>query len=301
MKTSFFGGAAAVSYDAGEQAALFGQPPSIANSNDDSDSTLSPSLCQWLTPTWAAAELVQRHFSDLTAQDYVLEPSCGRGAFLVAIPDHVRAIGVEIDPSLAAVARRASGRQVEVGDFRTAQLPSGITAVIGNPPFPMELVQAFLDRAYSILPKDGRVGFILPCSIFQTASTVAGLSKRWGMEQEMIPRNLFSKLQLPLCFATLTKGLGKGLVGFALYHETNAVNGLGKRYRAILAAGERSVWSAVVRAALEMLGGEASLQSLYDEIQGHQPTDNRFWQAKIRQTVQRIAESCGGGRWRLAA
>ena len=40
---------------------------------------------QWMTPAWAAAELVERHFADLTADDLVIEPSCGRGAFLHAI------------------------------------------------------------------------------------------------------------------------------------------------------------------------------------------------------------------------
>lgn len=301
MKQGFFSHNNVVAYDAGEQAGLFGQPPGSRSRSPDAESELSPELGQWMTPTWAAAELVQRHFSDLCERDYVLEPSCGRGAFLTAIPEHVRAVGVEIDPALADIARLASGRHVETGDFRTAALPAGITAVIGNPPFPMEIVQAFLERAHAILPKDGRVGFILPCSIFQTASTVVGLSKKWGMQQEMIPRNLFRGLQLPLCFALLTKGYGKSLVGFGLYQETHEVSGLDKRYRAILAAGERSVWAAVVRAALEVLGGKASVQSVYAEIQGSRPTDNRFWQAKVRQTLQRIAEPCGDAHWQLAA
>lgn len=260
---------------------------------------LSEALCQWMTPTWAAAELVKRHFGDLTERDFVLEPSCGKGAFLVALPEHVRAAGVEIDPALARIARKASGREVIVGDFRTAELPAGVSALIGNPPFPMEIVQGFFERAWSILPKDGRVGFILPVTIFQTASTVVKLSKRWGIQQELIPRNLFGRLQLPLCFALLTKGAGRSLVGFALYEETHDVKSLRSRYRAILASGERSVWAAVVRAALEVLGGEASVQGVYAEIQGHQPTENRFWQAKVRQTLQRIAKPCGTGRWRL--
>jgi site-specific DNA-methyltransferase (adenine-specific) len=301
LKASYYDRNNAVAYDAGEQAGLFGAPPTTPPVDITAESDLSPELGQWMTPTWAAAELVQRHFSDLSERDFVLEPSCGRGAFLTAIPEHVRAIGVEIDPALADIARRASGRRVETADFRTAPLPAGITAIIGNPPFPMEIVQAFLERAHAILPKDGRVGFILPCSIFQTASTVVGLSKQWGMQQEMIPRNLFQRLQLPLCFATLTKGHGKSLVGFALYQEAHEVNGLGKRYRAILAAGERSVWAAVVRAALEILGGEATVQRVYAEIQGNRPTENRFWQAKVRQTLQRIAEPCGDAHWRLAA
>lgn len=69
------------------------------------------SLCQWFTPAWLAEALVERHFSRLDAADLVLEPTCGAGAFLRAIPAHVPAIGVEIDPALAAAAR-ATGREV---------------------------------------------------------------------------------------------------------------------------------------------------------------------------------------------
>lgn len=47
----------------------------------------------------------------------VLEPSAGDGRFLMAVPDHVPAFGVEIDPALAPIAARNSGRQVIQGDF----------------------------------------------------------------------------------------------------------------------------------------------------------------------------------------
>jgi hypothetical protein len=59
---------------------------------------------QYMTPEWAASELVERFFPSLSADDFVLEPTCGRGAFLKAIPDEVPAVGVELDPALAAVA-----------------------------------------------------------------------------------------------------------------------------------------------------------------------------------------------------
>jgi type I restriction-modification system DNA methylase subunit len=60
------------------------------------------SMGQYMTPDWAAEALVDRYFSDLGESDLVLEPSCGRGAFLRALPAHVQALGVEIDPNLAA-------------------------------------------------------------------------------------------------------------------------------------------------------------------------------------------------------
>lgn len=256
-------------------------------------------LGQWMTPAWAAQELVLRYFGDLSPSDQVIEPSCGTGAFLGALPKNVPALGVEIDPALAQIAIAATGRPVIVGDFRTTDLPCRPTVILGNPPFSQAVVQGFLERAYDLLPADGRVGFVLPCYIFQTASTVARLSRKWGIRQDMIPRNVFQNLRLSLCFAQLTRGAGRGLVGFTLYHETSAVHSLQQRYRAILEGGERSIWAAVVLAALDKLGGSAKVNDIYAEIQGHQPTGNPFWKAKVRQTLQRRAVSSGHACWSL--
>lgn len=259
----------------------------------------SAALGQFMTPAWAAEELVANYFGNLSSGDQVIEPSCGTGAFLQAIPDAVPALGVEIDPALALAARRNTGRPVLVGDFRVVDLPLAPTAIVGNPPFRHALVKAFLDRAWQLLPDEGRVGFILPAFIFQTSSTIDALSQRWSIRQDMLPRDLWPRLTHPLCFALLTKGPERGLVGFALYHEQAAVKRLRTRYRALLQAGEGSVWAAVTRAALEALGGEADLQRIYREIDAHRPTTNKFWQAKVRQTLQRIAVRVGEGRWAL--
>lgn len=253
---------------------------------------------QFMTPEWAARELVQVYFSDLTASDSIVEPSCGEGAFLRAIPEHIPAIGVEIDQALAERARASSGRQVIVGDFAAVDLPLRPTALIGNPPFQLAKVQSFLDRAWELLPNEGRVGFILPCYTFQTSDTVVSINQRWAIRQDMIPRNLFPGLSLPLCFAMLTKAKGGKLFGFALYHEHGAVNRLQKRYRALLAQGQRNVWTAVTLAALEALGGEADLETIYAEVAGARPTPNTFWREKIRQQLQRVAHRTGPGRWR---
>ncbi|HEY1035570.1 MAG TPA: class I SAM-dependent methyltransferase [Pseudoxanthomonas sp.] len=256
-------------------------------------------LGQYMTPDWAALELVERYFGDLTSSDRIVEPTCGRGAFLRALPHYVPAVGVEIDPRLAAEAARLSGRQVIVGDFRTAELPFTPTAIVGNPPFQLRAIEGVLERAFDLLPEDGRVGFILPCYTLQTPATVERIARHWSMRQEMIPRTLFHRLSHPLCFALLTKGTTRGLVGFALYHEAAAVARMRKRYQALLSEGEGSVWAAVVRAALEVLGGRAELAELYREIEGHRPTTNTFWQAKVRQTVQRIAVRVGAATWAL--
>lgn len=257
------------------------------------------SLGQYMTPDWAAEALVERYFGDLPAGARVVEPSCGRGAFLRALPAHLEVVGVEVDPDLAIEARRRSGRPVLVGDFRMVDLPFVPQALVGNPPFTTRTVLDFLDRAWNLMEDDGRVGFILPAYCLQTAGTVIGLAERWRMQQEFLPRDLFPRLSHPLCFAVLTKGAERGMVGFALYHELAAVKRLQERYQQLLQEGEGSAWAAVTRAALEALGGRADLQRIYREVEGHRPTTNTWWQAKVRQQLQRIARRVDAGVWEL--
>lgn len=255
-------------------------------------------LGQFFTPGWAAEALVEHYFPDLGIWDRVLEPSCGPGAFLSALPDHVQAVGVELDPALAQLARVNTGREILTGDFTKIDLDFKPTVIVGNPPYKQATIQAFLDRAWTLLPDDGRCGFLLPVYAFQTPSVVERLAERWHIRQDLVPRTLFPRIKLPLCFAMLTKGR-RGLVGFTLYHETFAISRLRRRFRALLASGEASVWTAVVRAALELRGGTATLQELYAEIEGEKPTTNRYWKEKVRQTVQRIAVRVDRGVWTL--
>lgn len=276
---------------------LFGDQQEMPRREDTKDA-----LGQFMTPDWAAEALVERYFGDLRSADRVIEPTCGRGAFLRAIPPEVQALGVEIDERLAREAVRLSGRPVVVGDFRTVDLPWTPTAMVGNPPFQLRTIEGILERAHELLPEDGRIGLILPCYVFQTPATVERIAANWSMRQEMIPRTLFQGaglLSKPLCFALLHKGRTRGMVGFALYHEAVAVARLQARYRALLAEGEGSVWAAVTRAALEALGGQATLPALYREIEGHRPTENKFWQAQIRKQVQRIAVRVDAATWSL--
>lgn len=256
-------------------------------------------LGQFFTAEWVAQALVDQYYPGLGMHDRIVEPSCGDGAFLRVLPDHVPAIGVEIDPHFAALARANSGREVLVGDFYEAELPFRPTLLIGNPPFKLAVVQRFLDRAWDLLPRDGEVGFILPAFVLQTANTVDALAARWGIAQDMLPRNVFPGLSHPLCFARFHRGR-RGLIGFSLYHEAAAVMRLQRRYRDLLAQGERSVWAAVTRAAVESLGGQGSLSEIYREIEGSRPTQCRYWREKVRQQLQRLGHRVGRGQWAIA-
>jgi hypothetical protein len=248
--------------------------------------TTVQSLGQYPTPVWVAEALIERYFPNLDRSDVVLEPSCGPGSFLSAIPRQVRAVGVEIDPGIAQQARLNTGREVLTGDFRDVELNVTPSAIIGNPPFNMKTIDGFLDRAYELLPNEGRVGFLLPAYVFQTASRVVDYSKRWSLSQEMIPKNIYPRLSLPLVFAMFSKDRKRTLVGFALYGEALNVQLLPKPYRAAMSAGGGPIWKNVVDEAMRRLGGEASLKQIYDEVEGHRPTTNKFWREKIRQTLR---------------
>lgn len=246
-------------------------------------------LCQFFTPFWLAEALVDRHFGDLTERDLVLEPSCGLGAFLNAVPAHVPAVGVEIDPQVAAIAAADTGRQVVVGDFVAAPLDVRPTAIVGNPPFRVALIERFLQRCHQLLPEGGRAGFVLPAYAMQTSRRVAEYRAQWSMAVEIIPRDAFPRLREPLIFGLFTKDEHRRLFGIALVDEAADVLALPAPYRQALQS-TRGRWRAVCTVALQRLGGRATLPDLYREIERARPTRNRFWREKVRQTLRHYAE-----------
>lgn len=262
------------------------------NKKNTGATTKSTPLCQFFTPLWVAEALVERHFPDLDADDLVVEPSCGYGAFLAAIPQNVQAVGVEIDPLVAQVAHSQTGRDIVVGDFRTVQLTVKPTAIVGNPPFVASVFDAFLDRCHSLLPEGGRAGFILPTYFFQTAGRVAGYADRWSINHELIPRNAFNdRMKTPLSFAVFSKDARRLLVGFALYRETADLRGFAVPYRDALSMTRGPLWKRVCEIALQRLGGEAPLADIYAELENNRPTRTDFWREKIRQTLRVYTEA----------
>lgn len=261
-------------------------------------------LGQYHTATWVAELLFERYFSHLDSSDIVIEPTCGDGRFLEVIPSGITAVGVDIDPVMAAKAAQRTGRRVLVGDFRTVPL-QGIepTAIIGNPPFSLSLIDGFLDRSHELLPEHGVVGFLLPCYAFQTAARVVQYSQKWSIKYEMIPRNLFTNLSKPLVFAVFRKDRKHALFGFALYHEAASVQKLPPEIRSILSGEKGAIWRALVSHALQSLGGSGTLGDIYKAIEGCRPATARFWREKIRQTLQRHEDrftKVDRGVWALA-
>lgn len=260
-------------------------------------------LNQYFTPTWAAEMLLQRHFPALTQRDTVLDPSCGDGRLLMAVPEHVNAFGVEIDIDQAIAATSNSGRDVIVGDFTEVQIDEKPTAIFGNPPFVLKTFEDFLARCHDLLEYDRKAGFILPVYFLQTANTVMKMNKHWSIAQELLPRNIFQNLEKPLCFATFTKERKTVLSGFFLYAERAALESLKKEFRELFVGNKSkaSVWRETVYAALKMNGGKASLEELYATIENNRPTDTKFWREKIRQIAARDHQRIEPGVFALAA
>lgn len=257
-------------------------------------------LGQYPTPAWAASALVRHHLSDLTRNDVVCDPTCGPGRFLQAIPEHVPAFGAEIDPRLAQQAHDLTGRPILVGDFLKLELPERPTVFVGNPPFKMRLVDKILERAHELLPNDGRVGLILPCYAFQTDARVVRYSESWSLSQEFIPRNIYPGLSKPLMFAMFRKDQRRLMVGFSLYHESVYVKGLPEAQREAMISGP-ATWRSLVEKFVEMQGGEAKLEAIYEYISTRRPSRNPHWKPQVRKVCQTHLHRTGRGRYATTA
>lgn len=211
-----------------------------------------PALDQYWTPHWAAQELTNEFFGNLKAHDRVIELSCGDGAFLAAVPDYIEAVGVEIDPVAAEMARANTGRRVMVGDCATVTPPGVFSTLLGNPPFDLRLFLRTLDNAKRFTTQDARGGFIVPAYFTQTSSKVLGLSQDWSLRTVNIPRNLFPGLSKPLMFLLIERSNDPVLTGFALYQLTEHMNGVDRAYRELIAR-SKSGWVQAIHCALHCI------------------------------------------------
>ena len=256
-------------------------------------------LSQYPTPAWAASAIVRKKHPNLTAQDYVVDPTCGRGRFLQAIPDNVPTLGIEIDPVEAQLARDLTGRPVITADIFEVEFEERPTIVLGNPPFETKFVERLLDRMHDVLIDNGVVGFILPAYLMQTAGRVCRYNELWSIEQEMLPRNLYPGLKYPLSFVTFTKDQRRLMVGFSLYHELAYLQAQPKAVQEAMIQGP-ATWRSLVHNALDLFGGEASLAEIYEYVADRRPTQNPFWREQVRKVCQKSARNVGRGRYSKA-
>jgi site-specific DNA-methyltransferase (adenine-specific) len=212
-------------------------------------------------------------------------------------------VGVEIDPMVAQVARNATGRRIITGDFTTVELPVGVTAIVGNPPYELALFEKMLTRAHRVLPDLSKAGFLLPAYAFQTFGRVNQWREQWSMRVELVPRGLFPGIKMPLSFCVFRKDGRRDMVGFALYAELADVRNMAKAAQEVLQNGRahKSVWRALVEDTLQSLGGRATLTRIYEAIEPRRPTATAWWHEKIRQQLQLHFTRTGQGEYALAA
>lgn len=261
-------------------------------------------LEQYFTPEWAAERLTEKYFADLGRHDQVIDAGCGRGAFLKGLPAHVPAFGVEIDPALASEAAANTGREIVLGDFRTIPFPARPTAIIGNPPFSRPVIDAFIERASLELPENGRCGFILPTSYISFASTMERLKSKFSVRSDVLPRDLFPRISVPISFYLFTRDFVRRHHGFVLFDEAAEIRGMPKNVKLALYRGEnrRSPWHTAVTRTLQSLGGRASLAQIYDSMQGKLPRPIETWKDTVRRVLQEGGFSNPArGEWALAA
>lgn len=257
----------------------------------------NPNLHQWFTPFWAA-EMLAQDLIDSLGRVGIIEPSCGTGAFLQAIPSDIPAYGVEIDPNVAAIAQRSTGREVIIGDFRTVELPEqDVGAIIGNPPFDIEVIDGFLRRSHSLLPDEGVAAFILPAHVLSTAGRVESWHERFSMDVKIIPRSLFKRISMPLVWAKFIKSKRRTMIGLMLFTEQGDVENMPKEIRRRLAG--PGTWREAVQHALEALGGQATLREIYQAVEPRRPSENQWWKDKVRQTLSLYFRRIDETSWRL--
>ncbi len=260
------------------------------------------SLDQYLTPEWFAAALVDQ--ADIRPGARVVDIGCGRGAFLKAIPAHAQAVGVEIDPAMAAYTEENSGRSVIVGDFEQVTLPFQPTIFMGNPPYKFTQICRWLEKMHRLLREDeGRVEAMLPAYFFQTSQNVVAWSDRWSLEQRMIPRDIFPGLKYSLVWAIFRKERLRRMFGFMLYREAAEVKELPKDVKLMLVHGRprKGAWAAVVDAAIA-LRGPLHLREIYEYVCGRRPSGNPAWQEQVRKVLYTgHYQQDGDERWNFAA
>lgn len=271
-------------------------------SNTNDSTPMRPrekSLSQYLTPPWASSLLVEQFFPELSATSFVLEPTCGEGSFLSALPECVPAIGVEIDPMLAERARENTGRTIHVADALEFTPECDVSHVIGNIPFSTHFLDSLLEKALDYTQDSARVGLILSAHQMQTSSRVVRWAKNYSISSFMLPRDIYKGLSKPLVFGIFTKEVQRAMIGMALFFETAELKQLPKEIQRIFnSQGRGSVWGRVIEAALIACGGTASLQQIYRYVEPRRPTNNPKWQNQIRKVVRQHFVPLGSGVYR---
>ncbi|TJY57166.1 class I SAM-dependent methyltransferase [Sinimarinibacterium sp. CAU 1509] len=157
-----------------------------------------------------------------------------------------------------------------------------------------------LDTAHRLLPEGGRVGLLLASYSLQTQDRACRYNQNWSLQAEMLPRTLFPGLKHPLSFVLFSKDQRRIMTGMALYHEAVDVASMPDRVAEMLRLNPKT-WIAVVRDALDRLGGRARLEDIYAEVAPRRPTGNPAWKEQVRKVAARHFPRVALAEYALAA
>lgn len=139
---------------------------------------------QYYTKASVAKECVESILSLIsdTSQYQWIEPSAGNGSFIKALPNGIRAIGIDLDPKMDGILK---------GDFLVWEPSSDTKRVFfGNPPFGKQgsLAKQFIQHAAKYADV---IAFILPKSFVKPSMSRAFPSKFHCILEKELPKDSF--------------------------------------------------------------------------------------------------------------
>lgn len=157
-------------------AAYYGEvlPDAVSPTDAPPGTALAKDLQFYRSPPAVVAALLRN--LNFSTGDKVLEPSCGDGAILRELPGHVKAYGIEVDPTRAAYCG------ANCGNFLTMKLPQDFDYVIMNPPFYGTHWVDHVRKAFNCLKPGGKLRAVLPASAEVSESTKHVAFRAWAKD-----------------------------------------------------------------------------------------------------------------------
>jgi len=248
------------------------------------------------TPEATVDAMVARLFKERhpRAESWILDPGCGRGAFVEGIlrwcrrenVPHPRIVGVELDSEKLDIAKRRLSRQPGItliqGDFLTMDLRA-FDYVIGNPPYVaiygisdeeraryrslfhtargrLDLYLLFWERALRLLQPQGRMVFITPekFTYVETARPLRELLSSFQIDEIFYaPEDTFPDL---ITYPTITTVVNRRPTSVTVVRTRD-----GSQARISLPRGGQS-WQPIIHGTYARINGTRTLQDLSSRV-----------------------------------
>lgn len=163
------------------------------NAKKKQSTDVSTDLAFYPTPKAVVEAVLSAHI-EFQAGEFVLEPSCGDGAFLDAIrkKSNVKLLGIEVDHRRAQICRD-KGHNVLIGNFLEAEPHQLVDWIIMNPPFAGRHYLKHISKAIEWLKPGGKIVAILPATAwYDHKSLPESVLRGWNVWRDL-PVGSFSE------------------------------------------------------------------------------------------------------------